>query len=56
MATKTKKPTKTQILEIWQEAKPVRGRNPKVWRKDDNGTVMKFSEYGGTGKYAWEIK
>ena len=56
MATKTKSPTKAQIMKIWQEAKPIKGRDPKLWRKDENGTVMKFSELNSTGNYAWEIK
>ena len=53
---KTKKPTKVQLLKVWQEAKIVKGKDPKVWRKDDNGTLMRFADYEGTSNYAWQIQ
>ena len=58
MATKTKKkkPTKEQLLAIWQEAQPIKGKDPKVWRKDDQGTVIKFADYEGTSKFSWQIQ
>jgi hypothetical protein len=56
MATKTKKLNKTQLMEFWQEAQPIKGKNPDMWRKDENGTIMRFADYEGTGKYAWQIK
>ncbi|MDD9899265.1 MAG: hypothetical protein OXU45_09750 [Candidatus Melainabacteria bacterium] len=55
MATKTKKPTKQQILEAWQEAKPIKGKNPQVWRKDSDGNLIRFKDFDTSGPYAWEI-
>ncbi len=55
MVTKTKI-TKTQIQAAWEEASPIKGKNPKIWRRDENGTIIKFSEFNKDSKFAWEIK
>lgn len=56
MATKTKKASTQEILAIWQEAKPIKGKNPKMWRKDSEGNLIKFTEYETENKYSWEAK
>ena len=47
--------SKTTIRKIWEKAKPTRGKNPDVWRKDEEGNVIRFGSYGAKGKYGWEI-
>ena len=54
MATK-KKATKAEILAAWQEAKPIKGKNPKIWRKDEEGNLIRFSDYEKSSQYSWEI-
>ena len=31
---------KTKVDEVWEKAKPVRGKNPKIVRKGDNGNLF----------------
>ena len=47
--------SKTTIRKIWEKAKPIRGKNSDVWRKDDEGNKIRFGSYGTKGKYGWEI-
>lgn len=55
MVVKTKKYTKQEILDVWQEGQIIKGKNPKLWRKDDSGTVIKFTDYEKSTKFAWQI-
>ena len=48
-------PTKKQIEDAWQEANPIRGKNPETWRKDDFGNKIRHGSYGTVGDYGWEI-
>ena len=41
--------------EIWDKAKPIRGKNPETWRRDDEGNKLRKGSYGTTGDYGWEI-
>ncbi|MBT6843836.1 MAG: hypothetical protein HOA17_08590 [Candidatus Melainabacteria bacterium] len=56
-ATKIKKklPSKQELIDAWQEAKPIKGKNPTQWRKDSEGNIIRFADYDGSGKFAWEI-
>ncbi len=47
--------TKKQIQDTWEEAKPIRGKNPNVWRKDKCDNKIRFGSYGTIGEYGWEI-
>lgn len=47
--------SKKQINEIWDKGHSVRGKNPDVFRKDDEGNVIKKGSYGTKGDYGWEI-
>lgn len=39
----------------WEKAKPIRGKNSDVWRKDPYGNTIKWGSYGTKGEYGWEI-
>ncbi|RLD12876.1 MAG: HNH endonuclease [Caldiserica bacterium] len=47
--------SKTTIKKVWGKAKPIKGKNPDVWRKDSKGNKIRFGSYGTQGKYGWEI-
>jgi 5-methylcytosine-specific restriction endonuclease McrA len=41
---------------IWKKASVVKNEDSNVWRKDECGTLMEYSEYGNRGsQYGWEI-
>ncbi len=41
--------------QVWDKAKPIRGRNPDAWRKDEAGKKMRFGSYGQEGEHGWEV-
>jgi len=43
------------INDVWDKARPIRGKNPDVWRKDEAGNVIRFASYGTLGEYGWEL-
>ncbi|TFE67032.1 hypothetical protein A7Q10_10040 [Methylacidiphilum caldifontis] len=47
--------SKNMIEEVWEKATPIPGKNPKVWRKDNYGNIIRFDSYGTNGEYGWEI-
>ena len=41
---------------IWAKGRMIPDFSPLEWRWDDNGSVIKFSDYGNrTSPYGWEI-
>ena len=43
-------------LAVWKKAQTVGNNDPAVWRKDQCGAWMTFSEYGNRSSiYGWEI-
>jgi 5-methylcytosine-specific restriction endonuclease McrA len=48
-------PSKKVIEQVWEKADPIRGRDEDVWRRDDEGNVIRHGSYGTVGKYGWEI-
>ena len=43
-------------LAVWKKAQTVVNNDPAVWRKDQCGAWMTFSEYGNRSSiYGWEI-
>ncbi len=48
-------PSKKQIYDVWEKAKPIKGKNPDVWRKDPLGKKIRKPSYGTEGEYGWEI-
>ena len=47
--------SKKEIDQIWEKAKPVRGKNPDSWRKDNHGNTIRKGSYGTKGEYGWEL-
>ena len=47
--------TKKQIEDTWDAAKEIRGKSPEVWRRDEEGNVIRRASYGTQGDYGWEI-
>ena len=48
-------PSKKVIEDNWEKASEIRGRNPDVWRRDEEGNIMRWGSYGTVGEYGWEI-
>jgi len=48
-------PSKKLIEQIWDKGHTVRGRNPEVFRKDDEGNLIRKASYGTLGEYGWEV-
>lgn len=48
-------PSKKQIDQAWEKAKPIRGRNPDAWRRDAEGNKIRKGSYGTLGEYGWEL-
>lgn len=44
-----------KIDKNWEKAKPIKGKNPDVFRKDTCGNTIRKASYGTTGKFGWEI-
>ena len=40
---------------VWKNGDTVGKMDPDVWRKDANGKLMKFSQYGTRGAHGWQI-
>ena len=47
--------SKRKINNAWGKAKPVRGKNPNVWRKDEYGNRIRKASYATRGQYGWEL-
>ncbi|MCV6599297.1 MAG: HNH endonuclease [Alphaproteobacteria bacterium] len=45
----------SKIDNIWDKGKPIRGKNPDVWRRDSNGNKIRKPSYGTLGEYGWEV-
>ena len=43
------------IAAVWRKATAVPGYDPSVYRKDRCGAWIKWSDYGTTGKFGWEV-
>jgi hypothetical protein len=48
-------PSKKQIESVWEKADEIRGRNAEVWRRDEEGNIIRHGSYGTVGEYGWEI-
>lgn len=44
-----------QIENAWNNAKPIKGKNPDVYRKDNYGNTMYKPSYGKQSKMGWEV-
>ncbi|MEX2477692.1 MAG: HNH endonuclease signature motif containing protein [Gracilimonas sp.] len=41
--------------EVWQKARKVRGKDPKLYRRDVMGNVIYKPSYGKASEMGWEI-
>jgi hypothetical protein len=49
-------PPEHRKLAVWAKGHVIVGYDPAIWRRDDFGHIMKFSEYGDRqSTYGWEI-
>ncbi len=43
-------------LEVWRKGRPILGYEDTVWRHDDFGKVIRWSDYGDrSSEFGWEI-
>lgn len=47
--------SKKLIDAVWGKGKPVRGKDPDVWRNDSEGNRIRKGSYGTNGDYGWHI-
>jgi hypothetical protein len=48
--------TDSEIALAWEKATIVANNNPAVWRKDQCGAWIRFSDYGNrSSHYGWEV-
>lgn len=48
--------TDVQKDAAWERASTVQGKDSAEWRKDEDGTLIRYSAYGNTNSdYGWEI-
>ena len=41
--------------DVWEKAKPIRGKDPDVYRQDPYGNEMYKPSYGKDSEMGWEI-
>ena len=46
---------KSKKDKVWEKGKPIRGKDPDVWRRDSAGNKIRHASYGTQGEYGWEI-
>lgn len=47
--------TRKQKEIAWKKAKPIRGKNPNLWRRDSSGNKIYKPAYGKEGKQSWQV-
>ncbi|WP_299195128.1 HNH endonuclease domain-containing protein [uncultured Litoreibacter sp.] len=40
---------------VWHKARPVKGKNPKLFRRDGQGNVICKSAYGKNSPKGWQV-
>lgn len=40
---------------VWNKAKPIKGKNPKVYRQDPYGNTMCYNSYGQYTPMGWQL-
>jgi len=40
----------------WEHAAIIRGKNPRAWRRDDQGNRLRYGSFKTRGKYAWALQ
>ncbi len=47
--------TQKQKEAAWNAAKPIRGKNPNLYRRDSSGNEIYKPAYGTQGSKGWEV-
>lgn len=47
--------TATKLRQIWNKGQNKPGYEPSKWRIDAYGNLIRFSDYGETSQYGWEV-
>lgn len=47
--------TKERLEKIWQKGSLIKGKNPKLYRKDIYGNIMYRYSYGKYSKMGWQV-
>ena len=45
----------SRTYAVWTKGQILVGRDPNEWRMDSMGGMMRYSEYGQTTAFGWEI-
>ena len=46
-----------QREKVWAKAHPIAGRDPSIWRRDDDCRTIRYADFGDrTSQYGWEIE
>ena len=46
---------KSDIEHVWNKAKPIRGKNPNLYRRDSKGNEIYKPAYGTNGEKGWHV-
>jgi len=46
---------KEDIEWAWDQAEPIRGKNPNLYRRDEEGHQIYKPAYGTAGEQGWEV-
>jgi hypothetical protein len=44
-----------RLDQVWDKAKKVRGKDPKLYRRDSEGDIIYKPSYGKTSDMGWEV-
>ena len=47
--------SKRDVEKVWQKAKPVRGKDPSLYRQDAYGDMIYKPSYGKSSQMGWEV-
>lgn len=47
--------TKDDVEWVWDKASNARGKEPKLYRRDEQGNIMYKPSYGKTSEMGWEV-
>lgn len=50
-----KSPSQEEIDAVWEKGKPIKGKNPELYREDAFGNEIYKPSYGKEGEKSWEI-
>ena len=47
--------TKERLNQVWDKGKPLKGKNPDLYRKDIYGNTMYKTSYGKNSEMGWSV-